>query len=90
MYFSAMQKRDVFCQSANGTFLPDALCEASEKPITKQECYNDMCKGTWKVGEWTEVLNLRIYDVHSYIYLNFCLLIFFFFYSVSLLATKKA
>ena len=50
-----MQKRDVFCQLANSTLVPDALCEASEKPITKQECYNDLCKGTWKVGEWTEV-----------------------------------
>lgn len=50
-----MQKRDVFCQSANGTLVPDALCEASEKPTTKQECYNDLCKGTWRVGEWTEV-----------------------------------
>ncbi|XP_065207649.1 protein madd-4 isoform X2 [Planococcus citri] len=51
---TAMQKRDVFCQLANGTLVPDALCESSEKPITKQECYNDLCKGTWKVGDWTE------------------------------------
>lgn len=50
-----MQKRDVYCQFSNGTLVPDALCEASEKPITKQECYNDVCKGTWKVGDWTEV-----------------------------------
>lgn len=50
-----MQKRDVLCQAPNGTLVPDAWCEASEKPTTKQECYNDLCKGTWRVGEWTEV-----------------------------------
>ncbi len=51
----AMQKREVLCQAPNGSLVPDAWCEASEKPTTKQECYNDLCKGTWKVGEWTEV-----------------------------------
>ncbi|KAK7604935.1 hypothetical protein V9T40_006121 [Parthenolecanium corni] len=51
---TAMQKRDVLCQAPNGTLVPDAWCEASEKPTTKQECYNDLCKGTWRVGEWTE------------------------------------
>lgn len=52
-----MQKRDVLCQSPNGTLVPDAWCESGEKPTTKQECYNDLCRGTWKVGEWTEVIN---------------------------------
>ena len=50
-----MQRRDVDCQLNNGTEVDLQLCSEVEKPPQRQECYNDKCKGTWKVGEWSEV-----------------------------------
>lgn len=50
-----MQRRDVICQAENGTTLETKFCNEAEKPTQRQECYNDKCKGTWKVGEWSEV-----------------------------------
>ncbi|XP_049830977.1 protein madd-4-like isoform X2 [Schistocerca gregaria] len=50
---TAMQRRDVTCLLSNGTEV-NGLCNESEKPPVRQECYNDKCKGTWKVGEWSE------------------------------------
>jgi len=50
-----MQRRDVDCQLNNGTEVDLQLCSEAEKPPQRQECYNDKCKGTWKVGEWSEV-----------------------------------
>jgi len=50
-----MQRRDVSCRFPNGTFALTPLCEEKQKPYAKQECYNEKCKGTWKVGEWSEV-----------------------------------
>ncbi|XP_075215247.1 ADAMTS-like no long nerve cord [Lycorma delicatula] len=51
---TAMQRRDVICQAANGSTLDIRFCNEAEKPTQRQECYNDKCKGTWKVGEWSE------------------------------------
>lgn len=50
-----MQRRDVECQLNNGTGVDLQQCSEVEKPPQRQECYNDKCKGTWKVGEWSEV-----------------------------------
>jgi hypothetical protein len=50
-----MQRRDVECQLNNGTEVDLQQCSEVEKPPQRQECYNDKCKGTWKVGEWSEV-----------------------------------
>ena len=52
---TAMQKRDISCTYKNGTEVDSSLCDQNEKPTQRQECYNDKCKGTWKVGEWSEV-----------------------------------
>lgn len=52
---AAMQRRDVFCQNSDGATTSDAACHGIEKPVNRKECYNDQCKGTWKVGEWSEV-----------------------------------
>lgn len=52
---AAMQRRDIDCQLNNGTEVDLQLCSEAEKPPQRQECYNDKCKGTWKVGEWSEV-----------------------------------
>jgi hypothetical protein len=52
---TAMQRREVGCQLSNGTQVDMQQCSEAEKPPQRQECYNDKCKGTWKVGEWSEV-----------------------------------
>lgn len=50
-----MQRRNVYCQNSDGATISDAACHGIEKPVNRKECYNDQCKGTWKVGEWSEV-----------------------------------
>lgn len=50
-----MQRRDVYCQNSNEATISDASCQGIEKPVSRKECYNDQCKGTWKVGEWSDV-----------------------------------
>lgn len=57
---AAMQRRDVDCQLNNGTEVDLQLCSEAEKPPQRQECYNDKCKGTWKVGEWSEVSTVHL------------------------------
>lgn len=51
-----MQKRDVTCETANNTEVDPKHCINEERPIQRKECYNEKCKGTWKVGEWSEVI----------------------------------
>ncbi|KAE8751962.1 hypothetical protein FOCC_FOCC001439, partial [Frankliniella occidentalis] len=51
---TAMQRRDVECKLPNDTVVEPTLCDESEKPPVRLECYNDRCKGTWRVGEWSE------------------------------------
>ncbi|GLV43482.1 no long nerve cord [Carabus blaptoides fortunei] len=51
---TAMQRREVTCQIANTTDIDGSLCDENERPTHRQECYSDKCKGTWKVGEWSE------------------------------------
>ncbi|XP_046398762.1 ADAMTS-like protein 1 isoform X4 [Ischnura elegans] len=51
---TAMQRREVTCQLPNGSSVDAHLCSERNKPPQRQECYNEKCKGTWKVGEWSE------------------------------------
>ncbi|XP_058819345.1 protein madd-4 isoform X1 [Topomyia yanbarensis] len=51
-WHTALQKRDVFCKFANVS--NSDKCDPLEKPVTKQECYNEMCKGVWRVEPWSE------------------------------------
>ncbi|XP_029672449.1 protein madd-4 isoform X3 [Formica exsecta] len=60
---TAMQKRDVSCRlvydteedsQKNFTLVDPGKCDETTKPLQRQECYNDACKGVWRVGEWTE------------------------------------
>ncbi|XP_020298368.1 ADAMTS-like protein 1 isoform X2 [Pseudomyrmex gracilis] len=59
---TAMQKRDVTCRLVedtedgreNITLLDPSKCDEARRPLQRQECYNDACKGVWRVGEWTE------------------------------------
>lgn len=59
-----MQRRDISCRLAveledgreNVTQLLDPnKCDETTRPLQRQECYNDACKGVWRVGEWSEV-----------------------------------
>lgn len=52
-WHTALQKRDVSCAFNNETV--SDKCDESEKPTTKQECYNELCKGVWRVEQWSEV-----------------------------------
>ncbi|XP_074000161.1 ADAMTS-like no long nerve cord isoform X2 [Rhodnius prolixus] len=53
-YNTAMQRRGIECALANGTIVDQKMCNEVTKPILRQECYNDRCKGTWRVGDWSE------------------------------------
>lgn len=63
---TAMQKRDISCRLVhdvengheNVTLLDPSKCDETTRPLQRQECYNDACKGVWRVGEWTEVNEL--------------------------------
>lgn len=60
---TAMQRRDVTCRliedmengQQNITLLDPNKCDDTIRPLQRQECYNDACKGVWRVGEWSEV-----------------------------------
>lgn len=68
---TAMQKRDISCRldaedgHENVTLLDPSKCDEATRPLQRQECYNDACKGVWRVGEWTEV-NGRIRNLTCY------------------------
>ncbi|XP_075149272.1 ADAMTS-like no long nerve cord [Haematobia irritans] len=49
---TAIQRREVSCRFANDTL--SRLCAEYEKPISRQECYNERCKGVWRVEPWSE------------------------------------
>ncbi|XP_058981163.1 protein madd-4 isoform X1 [Musca domestica] len=49
---TAIQRREVSCRFANDTV--SRLCPEFEKPISRQECYNERCKGVWRVEPWSE------------------------------------
>ncbi|KAG7196354.1 hypothetical protein KM043_001333 [Ampulex compressa] len=59
---TAMQRRDVSCRLSenaenerqNVTQLDPNKCDDATRPLQRQECYNDACKGVWRVGEWSE------------------------------------
>lgn len=62
----AIQNRNVQCKFSNGT---DSIsCDDSERPLSRQECYNERCKPIWRVGEWSEVnihlLNCKFFVTH--------------------------
>lgn len=57
-----MQRRGIECALANGTIVDQKMCNEVTKPILRQECYNDRCKGTWRVGDWSEVSNIEFIE----------------------------
>lgn len=50
---TAVQRREVSCRYENGT--AGSACDEYEKPPARQECYNERCKGVWRVEPWSEV-----------------------------------
>lgn len=65
---TAMQRREISCRlteeaedkAENATTNTDlSKCDESMRPPQRQECYNDACKGVWRVGEWSEVSDFR-------------------------------
>lgn len=69
-----MQRRDTTCrlteETTNGTLNTTNLdankCDNAIRPPQRQECYNDACKGVWRVGEWSEVsLNFKTINIQS-------------------------
>ncbi|KAH8375094.1 hypothetical protein KR093_008247, partial [Drosophila rubida] len=49
---TAMQRREVRCQYENGSM--GIACDVYEKPPARQECYNERCKGVWRVEPWSK------------------------------------
>ena len=60
-----MQRREVNCRVAvddnaeNVTLIDSDKCDEAVKPPQRQECYNEECKGAWRVGEWSEVSSIN-------------------------------
>ncbi|KAH8356938.1 hypothetical protein KR200_005501, partial [Drosophila serrata] len=49
---TAVQRREVSCRHENGT--AGSACDEYERPAMRQECYNERCKGVWRVEPWSE------------------------------------
>lgn len=65
-----MQRRGIECQIDNNTLVEQELCDEQTKPSIRQECFNDKCKGTWRVGDWSEV-TIFYFSLYSFTTLNF-------------------
>lgn len=50
----SIQRRPVSCRLANDTAVEDEQCDPSTRPQDQQECFSELCRGVWKVGEWSE------------------------------------
>jgi hypothetical protein len=53
--FVALQKRQLDCVMDNGTLLDAILCSDRDRPSQKRECFNENCRGAWKVSDWSHV-----------------------------------
>ncbi|XP_037909605.1 ADAMTS-like protein 1 isoform X2 [Hermetia illucens] len=49
---TAIQKRDIVCRFPNDTH--SNKCDEGERPLDRQECYNELCKGVWRVEPWSQ------------------------------------
>ncbi|XP_043198819.1 protein madd-4-like [Amphibalanus amphitrite] len=50
----AMQRRKISCRLPNGTTVHPRLCDRRQRPDGRQECYNDRCRGVWRVEPWSK------------------------------------
>lgn len=58
-WHTALQKREVFCKFGNDS--NSDRCDEAEKAVTKQECYNELCKGIWRIEPWSEVQFMTLF-----------------------------
>ncbi|CAH1163521.1 unnamed protein product [Phaedon cochleariae] len=50
----ALQRRIVRCEIGGNLTVDPSRCESDQKPVDKQECFNEKCVGKWKLGRWSE------------------------------------
>ncbi|XP_067620933.1 protein madd-4-like isoform X2 [Eurosta solidaginis] len=51
---TAIQKREVKCRYVNGSEAVTTACSLTQRPISRQECFSERCKGVWRVEPWSE------------------------------------
>ncbi|NXK15936.1 ATL1 protein, partial [Arenaria interpres] len=49
----AVQHRQIFCQTKDGTSVSSDQCSALPRPLTTQNCWTDVCGVHWRVSLWT-------------------------------------
>lgn len=64
----AVQDRSVQCVFPNNT--ESDSCDPNERPITRQECYNERCKPYWRMDKWSEVNCLGILKIIFFSHLS--------------------
>ncbi|XP_055685146.1 protein madd-4 isoform X8 [Lutzomyia longipalpis] len=52
-WHTAIQRRRVTCE-ISGIKTSTSKCVTAERPVSKQECYNEECYGVWKVDPWSQ------------------------------------
>jgi len=57
---TAIQRRRLQCLMQNGTALDTVLCSEQTRPAEKRECFNENCRGTWKVSDWSEAESVKM------------------------------
>ncbi|XP_068090485.1 ADAMTS-like protein 1 isoform X2 [Hyperolius riggenbachi] len=50
---TAVQHRQVLCQTQDGTTVSPEQCQALPRPINTQNCWADICSVHWRVSPWT-------------------------------------
>ncbi|XP_029464601.1 ADAMTS-like protein 1 isoform X2 [Rhinatrema bivittatum] len=49
----ALQHRQVFCQSRDGTPVSSEQCSTLPRPVSTQNCWAEACSVQWRVAPWT-------------------------------------
>ncbi|XP_040273173.1 ADAMTS-like protein 1 isoform X2 [Bufo bufo] len=50
---TAVQHRQVYCQTREGTIVFPEQCHVLPRPLSTQNCLADMCSVQWRVSPWT-------------------------------------
>ncbi|NXA48240.1 ATL1 protein, partial [Nothocercus julius] len=49
----AVQHRQIFCQTKDGTLVSSDQCSALPRPLSTQNCWTEVCGVHWRVSLWT-------------------------------------
>ncbi|KAM4707871.1 ADAMTS-like protein 1 isoform 2-T2 [Discoglossus pictus] len=49
----AVQHRQVYCQTREGTIVSPEQCQVLPRPLNTQNCWADVCSVHWRVSPWT-------------------------------------